>query len=149
MKRVVALLFVVALFAGVLGAQEKKVMHCFTFTPLEAATAADWDAFYQATHALVGKIPGLTHVWAGKLRNPQKLLMPEERDNYMKVQKSPDGEKMPAVNAVVAARVYGACMEMTEAAFAGYAADPAHKDWEKVYSKVRKPGTTTFDIMTQ
>lgn len=149
MKRVIALLFVVVLFSGVLGAQEKKVMHCFTFTPIESATAADWEAFYQATNALVGKIPGLTHAWAGKLRNPQKLLMPDDRETYMKVQKSPDGEKMPGVNATVAARVYGACIEITEAGFAAYAAHPAHKEWEKVYSKVRKPGTTTFDIIAQ
>jgi hypothetical protein len=33
---------------NVLSAGEKKLMHCFYFTPVEAASQADWDAFAKA-----------------------------------------------------------------------------------------------------
>jgi hypothetical protein len=48
------------LFAGASMAGEKKLMHCFAFTPLKSATSADWDAFYKATDDLPKKIKGVT-----------------------------------------------------------------------------------------
>lgn len=112
------------LLAGVLSAGEKKLMHCFTFTVIEEATEADWQAFYKATDELPGKIPGLNKVWYGKLRRPLRV-----------------GE---------ATRQFGVCMELDdEAALKVYADHPAHTDWVKVYSKVRVPRTTTFDILGQ
>jgi antibiotic biosynthesis monooxygenase (ABM) superfamily enzyme len=109
---------------GVLSAGPKTVMHCFTFTPIESATSADWDAFYKSTDGLPGKIPGLIHVWSGKLMNPQ--------------------------HAGDAVRSYGACMEFKDAAaFKAYADNPAHKAWVEVYEKVRQPGTTTFNLQGQ
>jgi hypothetical protein len=47
-------------------------------------------------------------------------------------------------------REHGACFEFdNEAAFKAYGPDPAHKEWEAVYSKVRVPGTTTYQIIGQ
>lgn len=107
------------LLAGGIGsAGEKKLMHCFFYTPIAAATQADWDAFYKATDELPSKIPGLSKVWVGKLRRP-----------YLE-------------------REHGVCMEMdNEETLKAYASHPAHDAWVKVYEKVREPGTTTFDII--
>jgi hypothetical protein len=110
------------LLGGVLSAADGKLMHCFYFTPVAQATQADWDAFYKATNALPGKIPGLTAAWAGKLRRPMG-----------------EGEN---------GRQYGVCMAMKdEATLKTYSASPAHKEWVEVYSKVRQEGTTTVDIV--
>lgn len=112
------------MLAGTLSAGENKLMHCFTFTVVEDASDADWQAFYTATDALPGKIPGLNKVWYGKLRRPLRV-----------------GE---------ATRQFGVCMEMDDAAaLKTYADHAAHADWAKVYSKVRQPSTTTYDILGQ
>ena len=58
------------LFTGMSPAGEKKLMHCFAFSPIESATPAQWKAFYEATDQLPKKIPGVSHVWYGKLRRP-------------------------------------------------------------------------------
>jgi hypothetical protein len=116
------------LFSGVAGAAEKKLMHCFAFTPIESATDADWQAFYKATDQLPKKISGVSHVWYGKLRSP--LNVPD-RENQI-------------------ARNYGVCMEMKDAdTLKAYTSDPFHKEWMAVYEKVRVAGTTTFDILGQ
>ena len=73
-SRVLICLAALALATGSLSAAEKKLMHCFTFTPVEEATAADWDAFYKATDELPGKIPGLSRVWHGKLVRPLAIF---------------------------------------------------------------------------
>jgi hypothetical protein len=116
---VAALLFVSAVPAG-----EKKLMHCFAFTPLKSATQADWAAFYKATDDLPKKIKGVSRVWYGKLASPF------------------EAEGM--------SRSYGVCMEMTDqTARRSYGDDPAHAEWAKIYSKVRDEPTTTFDILGQ
>ena len=102
-------------------------MHCFTFTPVDDATDADWEAFQKATDELPSKIDGLNKVWLGKLRRTQTI--------YGKT-----GEAKERKN--------GVCMEMNdEAALETYADHVAHREWEKVYFKVRQRGTTTIDIL--
>lgn len=131
-------------FAGMSFAAENKLMHCFAFTAIEGATDADWKAFYQATDGLPGKIPGLTKVWYGKLRNPMYQFAPdaETRKKFTKEVNKATGDIQRIY------RQYGVCMEMTdEAALKTYAAHPAKKEWDAAYAKVRVPGTTTFDIM--
>src|SRR5262245_48865554 len=114
------------LFSSSLPAADGKLMHCFVFTPVAAATDADWQAFYKATDELPSKIPGLMNVWYGKLRRPFTVQQ--------------DGAKL--------VRQHGVCMEMKdEAMLKKYADHPAHKEWEAVYGKVREPGTSTFDII--
>jgi hypothetical protein len=111
-----------AAFAG-----EKKLMHCFAFTVIDEATDADWKAFAAATDALPGKIPGVSKIWHGKLARPLTVY-------------NAKGEKL--------VRQHGVCMEMaSQDALKAYAANPAHAEWMKAYEKVRKAGTTTYDIL--
>lgn len=134
------------LATGVLSAGEKKLMHCFAFTPLPGATEADWQDFYKATDALPGKIPGLDRVWYGKLR--QNLTVFSTSSETRKKLAAREENVTGPVSALV--RGYGVCMEMNSLeTLKTYTAHPAHQDWEKVYSKVRQPGTTTFDIVGQ
>jgi hypothetical protein len=112
------------LFSGIAPAGEKKLMHCFVFTPIESASVAEWRAFYEATDQLPKKIPGISHVWYGKLRRSLNV----------------DGGE----------RKYGVCMEMAnEDALKSYGEHPFHKEWMNSYSKVRVEGTTTFDLLGQ
>jgi len=146
MRRLTALtcVAVLLLFAGLLTAGEKKLMHCFVFTPLDGATDADWAAFYKATDELPGKIPGLSKVWHGKLLNNLTIHFPDREAR----KKLAAGEAKVAGEITQRVRVYGVCMEMDDqAALKTYAGHPAHKEWEAVYGKVRQPGTTTFDIL--
>ncbi len=111
-------------------AGENSLMHCFAFTEIEEASAADWQAFMESTNELPSKIDGLESVWVGKLRRPLR--------QYGRNQEEPS------------MRQWGVCMEMTgEEALQAYATHEAHTKWVEVYSKVRVAGTTTFDILGQ
>jgi hypothetical protein len=104
-------------------AGEKDFLHCFYFTPLDGASGADWKAFFSATDALAGQVPGLKHVWYGKLNRPMESDPP---------------------------RVWGVCMAFGKPDdFRTYASSPTHATWEKGYFKVRQPGTTTTDFTGQ
>lgn len=123
-----ALAVLLALLPADAAAGEKKLMHCFAFTEIEAATDADWAAFMKATNELPDKIEGLERVWVGKLRRPLRQFGRSQDEPML--------------------RQSGVCMEMAdEAALEVYAEHPAHTEWVKVYAKVRVAGTTTFDIL--
>jgi len=140
------LLLIALTAAAPLAAGEKKLMHCFTFTAVESATEADWQAFFKATDGLPGKIPGLSRVWYGKLRSPLAIFSTDAATR----KKLAAGEKDVSGPVTRLVRQWGVCMEMDdEAALKAYADHPAHKAWEQVYFKVRQPGTTTFDIIGQ
>jgi hypothetical protein len=126
-------------------AGEKKLMHCFYFTPVQSATEADWQAFYKATDALPGQIPGLSRVWYGKLTRNLTLFNTDAETR----KKVAAGEAATGpVTRVV--REFGVCMEMADAAaLKTYATHPAHDKWNEAYSKVRVAGTTTVDFMGQ
>jgi len=137
-------LAILLLAVGAATAAEKKLMHCFVFTPVETATQADWEAFYKATDELPGKVPGLSRVWYGKLLRNLTILGTDRETS----KKLAAGEKDVTGPVTRRVRGYGVCMEFAdEAALKVYAPHPAHKDWEKVYEKVREYGTTTFDIL--
>ncbi len=111
-------------------AGEAGLMHCFAFTVIEEASDSDWKEFLKATDELPGKIDGLDKVWVGKLRRPLRV--------YGRGQSEP------------MQRQWGVCMSMTdEEALAVYAKHAAHAAWVQAYEKVRRPGTTTFDILGQ
>ena len=132
--------------AGLAGAADGKLMHCFYFTAQESATPADWQAFYKATSELPGKIPGLLDVWYGDLRRPMRLITADRAT----AKRLRAGEKDVDAKVNMVERRHGVCMEMKdEAALKVYADHPAHKDWEKVYFKVRRPGTTSVDILAK
>lgn len=144
MKKLIVCLAALALTAA---AQDKKLMHCFAFTQIEAATPADWDAFAKATEKLPSEVPGLTKVWHGKLARPMALTTldgqvdPEVRKKLMA------GEAVTAQVKMVR-RQYGVCMEFAgQDALKAYAKHPAHDTWMKTYEKVRVAGTTTIDIL--
>jgi hypothetical protein len=144
MSRLVPLvLFCSALAFG----QQRSLMHCFTFTEIPEASAADWEAFKKATEELPSKIAGLKRVWHGKLARPLGLLQTEgalDADNQKKLR---EGGTVPAQVKMIR-RQYGVCMEFDGPdALKAYAKTPAHDDWMKVYEKVRVYGTTTFDIL--
>jgi hypothetical protein len=129
-------------------AGEKTVLHCFAFTPVETATQADWNAFYQATDALPGKIPGLKRVWYGKLNRPlsQNLLTFADPEAGKKMR----AEKKGTTSFSIVERKNGACMEFENlAAFQAYGKDAGHTEWVSAYSKVRVEGTTTYQIIPE
>ncbi|HOL72366.1 MAG TPA: hypothetical protein PLA43_05000 [Bryobacteraceae bacterium] len=133
------------LLAGSGLAGEKKLMHCFYFTPVKTATEADWQAFFKATDDLPNQIPGLSRVWYGKLRRNLVVFNP---DGETRKKAAAGGTVTGQVTQVV--REFGVCMELAdEAALNAYAKHPAHTKWNEIYSKVREPGTTTMDILGQ
>jgi hypothetical protein len=137
----------ILMFYSVASAGEKTLMHCFAWTPVKEATAADWEAFYKASDALPNKIKGITKVWYGKLESPlSQAALKIDNESFQKYR---GGEQVTVpVNRV--AREYGMCMEMTGVSvFKAYDADPYHKIWTEAYSKVRVEGTTTFNIIGQ
>jgi len=110
-------------------AGEKSMMHCFAFTVVETATDEDWQAFRAATDAMPKKIKSIKRVWHGKLLRPLNQFNAKGERNQ---------------------RQHGVCMEfrtLGEETLKAYAADPYHAEWMKAYEKVRKPGTTTYDIL--
>jgi hypothetical protein len=148
MNRFTLLTVAVALCAGSAMAGEKAVMHCFAFTPVREATQADWDAFHKATDALPGKIKGIKRVWYGKLMRP--LTVPALSIDDASARKALMDTGKGTAPVTINRREHGVCMEFAnEAAFKAYGADPAHKEWESVYSKVRVAGTTTYQIVGQ
>lgn len=149
MKRLGLWMFAMALGAASLHAADQPVMHCFSYTVIESATPAEWDAFTKATKELPGKIPGLTHVWLGKLARPMGLLTTDAAAPPEEVKKLRAGETV-SLPVKMLRRQAAACMEFdSAAALAAYAKHPAHDTWMKTYEKVRVAGTTTIDILTQ
>lgn len=119
------LLFLAGCMVGRQLGPQKTLMHVFAYTPLESATPQDFANFEKATADMVGTVPGLRRVWVGKLREP----VPAENDRI---------------------RTYGVAMEFDDTqALDAYAQHPAHREWIKVYDKVRVQGTTTLDILSQ
>jgi hypothetical protein len=148
LTRVACFLVAILLPVSASHAGEKKLMHCFAWTPVKTATDADWQAFFKASEALPHKIKGITKIWYGKLESalPQAMLAGIDDAAFAKYQA---GER---VNSPVQAmpRTYGMCMEMTDAAvLKAYDSHPYHAVWNEAYSKVRVEGTTTFNILGQ
>ena len=146
LNRLAGVLATALFIAAPVSAGEKKLMHCFMFTVVETASADEWKAFQQATDELPGKIPGLSRIWHGKLRNPLGQFTVDAATR----KKLGAGEKDVAGPVNRVNRQYGVCMEMAdEATLKSYSGHPAHAAWVKVYEKVRVYGTTTFDIVGQ
>ncbi len=146
MKRLVPILLF-CLGAPAAFAQQRTLMHCFTFTEVPEATAADWEAFKKATDELPSKIEGLRRVWHGRLARPLGLLQTEGALDADSQKKLREGGTVPAQVKMIR-RQYGVCMEFDSPdALKVYAKHPAHDAWMKVYEKVRVYGTTTFDIL--
>ena len=135
-------------FPSLGAAGEKKLMHCFAWTPVKDATPADWEAFYKASDALPKKIKGIGKVWYGKQASPlTQVSVGKIDDPALKSFRAGDAVNAPITRV---AREYGMCMEMdSEDVLKAYANDPYHKTWVEAYSKIRVEGTTTFNIVGQ
>lgn len=146
--RRIALTIATIVFGSCLAqAGEKGMMHCFAFTPIKTATAAEWEAFYTATNALPKKMPFIKMVWVGKLRGPLTQYTIADAEAR---KKALAGEKASSEFTAIR-RENGACFlfdggpEMLKQ----YTAHPYHKEWMAAYEKVRVAGTTTYDIIGQ
>jgi hypothetical protein len=147
MKRLVPI-FLFCLFCSALAfGQQRTLMHCFTFSEVPEATAADWEAFQKATDELPSKIAGLKRVWHGKLARPLSIVQTDGALDADSQKKLREGGTVAAQVKMIR-RQYGVCMEFDSLdALKAYAKDPAHDAWVKAYEKVRVYGTTTFDIL--
>ena len=146
--RLVRIAALALLAAAPAQAGEKKLMHCFAWTPIKEATPADWTAFFQASEALPRKIKGISRVWYGKLVNPLNQISIAKIDPEA-MKKFHAGEPAPG-EIVRVNREWGMCMEMRdEAALKAYDTDPYHKIWTDAYAKIRVDGTTTFNVIGQ
>jgi hypothetical protein len=134
------------LSAGIVGAGEKAMMHCFAFSTIKEATQADWDAFAKATDTWPAKYSGIKRIWHGKLRAPLNQFTVDAEAR----KKLAAGEKDVDAKANRNVREYGVCMEMEgPGTLKEYTANPYHKEWMAAYEKVRVAGTTTYDILGQ
>ncbi|MBM3814747.1 MAG: hypothetical protein FJW20_24240 [Acidimicrobiia bacterium] len=129
-------------------AGEKTMMHCFAFTTIDTASEAEWKAFQAATDAMPAKNPAILRVWHGKLLRPLAQFSPdaETRKKFTPQVNEAEG-KMVRLQ-----RQYGVCFEFKDQgadALKAYTANPYHAEWTKAYEKVRRPGTTTYDILGQ
>ncbi len=146
--RLCACAVILALSPMTVYAGDHSVMHCFAWTPVQQATPADWQAFYQASDALPKKIKGIVRVWYGKLLSPLGQTQLQGVDDAA-FQKFTKGE-LVTVPVHRVTREYGMCMEMkNEDVLNAYDADPYHKIWTAAYAKIRVEGTTTFNILGQ
>jgi hypothetical protein len=146
--RLAALAATLMFLAGVAGAADKTLMHCFAWTSIKEATPEQWQAFFKASDALPSKINVVKKVWYGKLAAPLSQTLVTNIDPEAR-KKATAGEK---VNAEIqrTPRDWGMCMEMTNLdALKTYDAHPYHKEWTAAYEKVRVDGTTTFNFVGQ
>jgi len=120
-KRYAIALSALAVFgAGMLAGQKmnsfktpSSVLHVITVQWKSDATDTQKQAALDGVKAMAGQVPGVTNIWL-------KTLKVQPQDYH----------------AVIA-------MEFKDkAAFDAYAANPAHKEWEKVYLPVRRESTT-------
>jgi hypothetical protein len=131
---------------GVARAGNPTVMHCFAWTPIKEATAADWERFYKASDALPLMIEGIMRIWYGKLVSPlsQAKLGNIDREAFRQYQNG-DSVTVPISRMQ---REYGMCIEFRNTdVLKAYDEHPYHKVWTEAYAKIRVDGTTTFDIM--
>jgi len=116
----IAAMVLVIFGAGILVGQKKNtfkapasVLHVITVKWNADATDAQKQAALDGVKKMASEVPGITNVWL----------------KTIKVQPS-------GYNAVIA-------MEFKDkAAFDAYTANPAHKEWEKVYLPIRAESTT-------
>ncbi len=112
-------LFAVGLLVGQKTAtSEKTLVHAIAFKQVEGTTEQQIQEVWEATRKMAGAIPGLKRVWVGKVTN-----------------------RGPSYT-------HGIVMEFeNEKALQDYVPHAAHREWEKIYFKVRTPGSNTVDVV--
>lgn len=112
--------------AGVLVGQEraatqKTVIHAAAWTALDTLTPEQFNNFKKETAAMVGKVPGVRRVWTGKLREPVTV----------------GGLK----------RDYGLIVEFDDVKSKNAYTANHPLPWYENFNKLRKPGSTSFDVV--
>jgi hypothetical protein len=109
--------------AGVLVGQkqmtgEKTLIHTIAFKPVDGATPEQIQEVFAATRKMAAEVPGVRRIWTGRVTNRGPQF------------------------------THGIVMEFdSQKALEAYAPHPAHREWEKIYFKVRTPGTNTIDVV--
>ena len=118
-----SMLFVAGYLAGQAGGTtQKTTIHAVAWTPQENATPQAFEDFKKATEHLVEVMPGLQRAWVGKLRRP-------------------------LVHGDVT-RTYGLVLEFDDVdSKVAYSSHSTRAPWAEVWSKVRVPGSTNFDVI--
>ncbi len=116
----------VMFLAGWLAGQEKAatqktVVHAAAWTALDGLAQQDLDNFRAETAAMVGKVPGLRRAWVGKLREPATF----------------DGNK----------RNFGIILEFDDVKSKNAYSDNHPQPWYDHFNKLRKPGSSNFDVV--
>ncbi len=101
---------------------ENTTVHAVAWTAADDATPQGLENFKRATEELVTAMPGLERAWVGKLRRP--LVVGDTT------------------------RTHGLVLEFdTVENKVAYSDHPARVPWAQVWSKVRVPRSTNFDVI--
>lgn len=101
---------------------EKTTVHAVAWTAAEGATEQGLADFKRATEELITSMPGLRRAWVGKLRQP--LVVGD------------------------ITRTHGLVLEFDDVkSKEAYSNHPSRVPWAAVWSKVRVPRSTNFDVI--
>lgn len=131
-KTILAAVSLVALGAGIGVAANRygkpsTIIHVVTLFYKDGTTEAQKKAVLDGVEKMAGEVPGLKNIWLKGIK-AQVSAMVKEADGKTVEKRMTD--------AIV--------MEFeSEAAFKAYDDNPAHRDWEKIYTPVRGQSRTT------
>jgi hypothetical protein len=118
-----AIVFSAGWAAGKEGFQtEKSTIHCAAWTAKDGLTPAEFDTFKASLSKLPDMFPGLRRVWVGKL-GTEVTYNNEKRDHAIAL----EFESYQAKQA--------------------YSKSPRRDEWLKMFETVRKPSSTSFDVV--
>jgi len=101
---------------------QKTVLHCAAWTAKDGLTQAEFDAFKASLSKLPDMFPGLRRIWVGKLGS-EVTYNNEKRDHSIALEFD------------------------SYAAKQAYSNSPHRPEWLKMFESVRKPGSTSFDLV--
>ncbi len=101
---------------------EKSMIHCAAWTAKDGLTQAEFDTFKSSLSELPDLFPGLNRVWVGKL-GTEVTYNNEKRDHAIALE-----------------------FESYEAKRA-YSESKRRPEWLAMFETVRKPGSTSFDLI--
>lgn len=118
-----SIIFVAGWLAGQQRATtETTTVHAVAWTAAEGASAQGLADFKKATEELITSMPGLRRAWVGELRQP--LVVGD------------------------ITRTHGLVLEFDNVkSKEAYSSHPARVPWAEVWSKVRVPRSTNFDVI--
>ena len=101
---------------------EKTTIHCASWTAKKGMTQAQFENFKKGFAKLPDKFPGMRRLWAGKLGEPVTF------------------------NGLI--RTHAIAFEFDNlAAKRAYSASPNRPEWQELFSTVREPGSSSFDLV--